>query len=105
MIKEISTELINTLANVGLDNPLSGVNNLGEFFNKLVNFVFYLTVIGIAPLMYVWAGVRFVTAAGDPEKIKMAKGLAFWVTIGLIVVFAAKGLISFITQDVFRISL
>lgn len=78
---------------VNIENPLSS-NTFTELLDKIINFIFYIGVFGVAPLMIIIAGFFFVTAAGDPEKITRAKQMILWVLIGLLILFCAKGLIT-----------
>ena len=81
---------------VAIPNPLRA-QNFTELLNMIINFIFYLAL-GIAPIMIIVAGFFFITAQGEPEKIMTAKRIILWVSIGLIVVFCAKGLIQLFKQ-------
>ncbi len=81
---------------VTIDNPL-GYNDFWELIDKLIDFVFYLSI-GIAPIMFTVAGFYFITAGGEPEKVNTAKKIILWTMVGLLIVLSAKGLISFFGQ-------
>ena len=80
-----------TVEGVTIDNPLAA-DNFAELIDAIINIIFYLAI-AIAPIMFIVAGFYFVTAVGDPEKIKTAKRIVLWTFIGLLVVISAKGLI------------
>jgi len=80
-----------TVEAVTIDNPLAA-DSFAELIDAIINIIFYLAV-AIAPIMFIVAGFYFVTAAGDPEKILIAKKMILWTLIGLLVVVSAKGLI------------
>lgn len=84
---------------VNIENPLSS-NTFTELLDKIIDFIFYIGVFGVAPLMIIIAGFFFVTAAGEPEKITRAKQMILWVLIGLLVLFCAKGLITLFKEIV-----
>ena len=83
---------------VTIPNPLKA-QNFTELLEAIINFIFYLSL-GIAPIMIIVAGFYFITANGDLEKINTAKKIILWVSIGLIVVISAKGLIK-LFEDIF----
>lgn len=74
-----------------LCNPLASAN-----FEDLVNTVIMFLIkisIPIATIMFVIAGIVFVTAAGDPAKFKKAKDIMVYTGVGLAVILVASGLI------------
>jgi len=81
-----------TVEAVTIDNPLAA-DNFAELIDDLINIIFYLAI-GIAPIMFIVAGFYFITAAGNMEKILIAKKMILWTLIGLLVVMSAKGLIA-----------
>ena len=81
-----------TVGAVTIDNPLEA-DDFQELIDDLINIIFMLAV-AIAPIMFIVAGFYFVTAAGEPEKINMAKKMILWTLIGLLVVMGAKGIIA-----------
>lgn len=58
-----------------------------------------LTVLGIvAVFVLVIAGQRYITAQGDPGKLKMAKDMIVWGLIGLVVALLAYAIVNFIVM-------
>ena len=47
----------------------------------------------IAGVMFVVAGVMFVTSAGDPERVRTARRVMIYTAVGLAVILVASGLI------------
>jgi uncharacterized BrkB/YihY/UPF0761 family membrane protein len=78
---------------VSIPNPL-GVSTFQDFIRKLAGFVQVLAL-AIAPIVIIYAGIRFVTAAGDPQKVKDAQKIIFWTLVGVIIISAAKAIIDF----------
>ena len=74
---------------ISFPNPLgtSTVNDL------LVKLVYWLEVIvaPIAVIMIVYAGVMFILAKGDPQKVTTAKKILLYAVIGLAVVLINIG--------------
>ena len=79
-------------SSVTIENPL-GNQTITDVLNRIIDYIFYIAVIAIAPIIYIFAGYKFLTAMGDPEKINLAKRMLIWTTIGLIVIILAKGLV------------
>ncbi|MBZ9578310.1 hypothetical protein KJA14_00435 [Patescibacteria group bacterium] len=79
-----------------IPNPLDATT-FEELIEKLIDLIFWVAV-AITPLMIIVAGFYFVTAAGDPEKIRKAKNIILWTIVGLAIVLLAKGIISMIRQ-------
>lgn len=82
-----------------IDNPLCA-ESFEELINALINFIFYFSLV-FAPIMFIIAGLLFVTAAGVPEKIQKAKNVMLWTAIGLAIIIMAKGIITVI-QEIFQ---
>jgi hypothetical protein len=79
-----------------IENPICA-STFEQLIGSLVNFIFYLAL-AIAPIMFIIAGLSFVTAAGDPAKIQKARDIALWTAVGLVVILMAKGIISLIIE-------
>lgn len=94
----ISVLVPSLVKGVQIDNPLTS-DTFQEFIYKLIDFIFWLAI-AIAPIMIIVAGFYFITAMGDPEKVKIAKQIILWTLIGLLIIFCAKGLIK-LFEDIF----
>ena len=72
-------------------NPLAYCN-IEDLVNAIIRF---LIMIGspIAGVMFVVAGVMFVTSAGDPERVRTARRVMIYTAVGLAVILVASGLI------------
>ena len=51
----------------------------------------------IAVVMFVAAGILFLTAQGAPEKLKTAKAAVLWGVVGVVVGLAAFSIIALVT--------
>jgi len=72
-------------------NPL-GATSFTDLINTLINFLFTLAVI-VAPILLVIAGVIFMTAAGDPGRVKTARSMLLWTIVGFGIILISKGLV------------
>ena len=79
------------LAQVGLPNPLGSVTDLNTLITNISNAI-KLIVAPIAVIMYIWAGILYLTSAGNPSKIEKANKAAFYATIGLGIALAGIGI-------------
>lgn len=50
----------------------------------------------LALFMFAWGIVKFISAAGDPEKIREAKQFLLWGVLGMAVLASVFGLITFL---------
>lgn len=83
-------------ANLALPTPsgqnLSGnsdtVGVLGNIGSTVINVIFLLA--GILAVIYLlWSGVQYITAGGNPDKVKAARQGIINAVIGVVVIMAA----------------
>ncbi len=99
LAEEDTTESATTTISAGLDSAAEGsysdTASLTEFIGNLIQVL--LTATGILFLVLtVYAGVLYMTAAGDENKIKKAKGMIVSALIGLIIIIGAYALTSYV---------
>ena len=66
-----------------------------ELLDRITNWLFAILLI-IAAIWIIMAGYYFVTAQGDPEKTKNARNFVLYALVGVLVGFAAKGLVALV---------
>ena len=81
---------------IEIENPVEA-ETIDELVENIINFIFYLALL-IAPIMFIIAGLAFITAAGDLAKVQRAKDIVLWTVIGLVIVLLAKGIIAIIKE-------
>lgn len=81
-------------AQVVIENPLK-YGSIEELIDSLINFIFWISL-AIVPLMIIIAGFYWLTAAGDPKKVKTALDIIKWTVIGFAIILFAKGLVAII---------
>ena len=82
---------------------LSSNHNIGEaptidtinLLNSITNWLFAILLI-VAAIWIIIAAYWFVTANGDPEKTKSARDFVLYALIGVLIGFAAKGLVALV---------
>ena len=76
---------------VELTNPIQA-ESIQELVDSVVTWVITFGM-AIAPLMIIIAAYYFITAMGDPAKIKKAKDIILWTIVGIVVILLSKGII------------
>jgi hypothetical protein len=62
---------------------------------KVYNLVKYISTV-LAALVFLFAGITYVTSGSDPKKRDTAKNMAMYVLIGLVLIWAAPLVVTFI---------
>lgn len=62
---------------------------------RVMNWLFTILLI-IAAIFIIVAAYFFVTASGDPDKTKRARDFVLYALIGVLVAFAARGLVELV---------
>jgi len=76
-----------------------GELNIMNLLNTIANWLLTILLI-VAAIFIIIAGFLFVTAMGDPEKVKSARNFILWALIGVAVALASKGLVLLIREIV-----
>ncbi|MFA5747425.1 MAG: pilin [Candidatus Paceibacterota bacterium] len=72
-------------------NPLC-YDTLEDLVNALINILFVVALV-VVPLMFVWAGMLFVTANGEPAKLAKAKNIMLYTVIGLGIILLSRAIV------------
>lgn len=76
-------------------NPIKGANDLDDVVT-LVAFRLLGVAIPIASLMYIWAGILYITAGGNYSRLQKAKDIFKWTTVGITIVLIGGGFVDLI---------
>ena len=68
---------------------------LAEAALDIINIVLVIVFV-IAILVFAWGIVKYISASGDPAKVKEARGFLWWGILGVFVLAAMFGLVQFI---------
>ncbi len=91
-------------ATISLPNPLcpnplpagsTCINSFPLLITTIINFLVGL-IASLAVLLFVWAGILFVTAGADPSNVQKAKHAVMYGVIGLAIALAGTGLVAVI---------
>ena len=80
------------------DNPIGAFSSIPEMLNAIVNILLVFAV-PIIMFFLIFAGFSYVTAQGNPEKIKTASRSLLYAIIGGVIILGAFA-ISAIIQSI-----
>ena len=72
----------------------------GCIINNIVDYIVWPLFVGLVVIMVIWAGILFLTARGDPNKIDAARRALIWAVVGIII-----GLIAFSAVTIIKATL
>jgi hypothetical protein len=80
---------------VSAQEPPTPIKNTGDIIRVLNNVrnVIWAILGVIVVIMFIWAGVTFVTAEGDPGKVEKARNRILYGVIGIIIGLLAGGIL------------
>ena len=78
------------------DEPTGFTGSLSGVVAKIMSGV-WIAFAGLAVILFVYAGVRFLTAGGSPEKVQEARTAAVWGVVGVVVMILAYAVFSIAT--------
>ena len=83
------------LPTLAFAQPSGSVGSIDDLVDTLKSVVW--TVFGaLAVVMFVIAGITFMTAQGDPEKIKQARNSFLWGVAGVVVAILAYSIVGIV---------
>jgi hypothetical protein len=80
------------------DNKLPHGNAQPSDIQTILQIVF-TTIGALAVLLIVIAGIRYITAQGDPAKVTQAKNAILYSLIGLVIAVMADAIVSFTLKN------
>jgi len=86
------------VSNFKIENPIKATN-FEQFLADILNIIVQIGI-PILVLMTIYTGFTFVTAAGDPGKIKQAKSMFFNLIIGAFIVLGCFAISEALTNTV-----
>lgn len=80
----------------GLKDEVGDANALVK---NIVNII--LWVVGIlSVVMLIWGGIRYITSAGDTNKVTSAKNTIMYAVIGLVIAILAYAITNFVITQI-----
>ncbi|MCX6784338.1 MAG: pilin [Candidatus Komeilibacteria bacterium] len=87
-------------ANAGnyvLDNPLGNANTVQNVIENIIKALLGLVGV-IALVMFILGGFKILTAGGDGKKVRTGLDTMLWATLGLLLIFASRILLTTILK-------
>ena len=75
-----------------IDVKFTTHTNFTEFLETLGSWL-YTFALAAVPIVILIGAFMFVTAAGNPERVKTGRRLIIWAIVGLAIVMTSKGII------------
>ena len=72
---------------IKLKNPLK-VDNIQDAIRLIMNAIIKIAIPFIV-VFFIWAGLKFILAQGNPEKLKEAKKMFWYTVIGTLLILGA----------------
>lgn len=69
--------------------PVTSLNAVGQSLCNITNWLFYFLII-LAVIFIIVAAFKYLTAAGEPDKVKEASHMLLYAVIAIIVGIVAK---------------
>lgn len=80
------------------NQDLSTPEGVAAFVGNLLNFIVGFSAV-VAVVMIIYGGFTFITAAGNPDNISKGGKILTAAIVGMIIVFIAKLIITFIVEE------
>ena len=91
-------EIFNPLSADRFPNPLV-CEDISCVIEKLTNFI-SLIAFAVAPIMILIGAFYFITAGGNPERVRTGKQVITYAIIGLVIILLARAIVATI-QSIF----
>lgn len=89
--------LISISSAIDIQNPLGENSDIYTLVMKILNFLIILAI-PLSAILIVYAGLLYITSAGNAEKIKTAQKTLIWALIGFAIVLIAKAVPAIIQE-------
>lgn len=77
---------------------MAAENFVVTVINNLLSMVVWPLFLGLVIIMFIWAGILYLTARGDPEKFKRANLAVIFAIIGIIVALLGYRIVATLQQ-------
>lgn len=74
---------------------VSGLSDLDSLYTKIGDLLWQIVAI-VALVLFVIAGIMFMTAQGDPTKVATARQFVIWGVVGVVVAALAYSIVAII---------
>jgi len=90
-ILAFSLLLISISSAIDIENPIASTSDIYTLVIKILDFLIILAI-PLTAILVIYAGLLYITSAGNEEKVKTAQKALIWALVGFAVVLIAKGI-------------
>lgn len=72
------------------------MNDVSTIMDNILSMVMWPLFAGIVVIMFLYAGIMFLTANGDPGKLGKARQAVIWAVVGIVVGLIGYSAVSFV---------
>lgn len=76
--------------------------NIATLLSNIRDLVVWPIFAGLAIIMFIYAGIMFLTSSGDPGKLTTARNAVIWGVVGIIVALLSYGIIGFVENNLLK---
>lgn len=87
---------------VPCNGPECDFDDLVTLIQNIINFLLYTVAVPVATLLFMWAGFKYLTAGGDPGKVKAAHSIFMNVFIGFLIALGAWLVVNLLAQTLLK---
>ena len=69
--------------------------SISELIARIVRYAFYVAIL-ITPLMIIVGAYYIMTSGGDPERVKLGKGIIVWTLVGFAIIISSRVIIAIV---------
>lgn len=83
-----------------VEEPTEPVTSIEDVIGVIETFASWLftIILAIAVVMLLYAGLLWMTAGGDEEKLGTARKVLIWGLVGIVIALVARGLVAIMRQ-------
>ncbi len=81
--------LLLPLAAIATGGASAGAAWFQTILNNFLNMILWPLFLGLVVIMFIYAGILYLTAHGDPSRIAAANKAVIWAVVGIVVAIAA----------------
>jgi len=82
------TNIVNNI----IGGQITTTQGVLEALNRAADYIFSFAI-ALGVIMIIWSGVLFMTAAGNEQKVALARRALNWGLIGAAIAIASKGIV------------
>ena len=98
MVLVMSFMAFSASAQIAPPPPDTNIENIGDVYdliNTVFNMLFWLLIV-LASVFIIWAAFNYLTAGGDPEKVKAANQKVIYAAVAVVVAVLARAIPSIV---------